>query len=96
MASVEWRIPIVTGIQADFFDHVAGLRGIYFVPFYDVGNAYLNGREVGSTAHAVGGSLRFDVAWFGLIERTMLRADVAKTLNDNSPFQFWFGIQHPF
>ncbi|MGF1579288.1 MAG: M1 family aminopeptidase [Gemmataceae bacterium] len=96
VASLEWRIPVVTGLQADYFDHVAGLRGIYFVPFYDVGNAYLNGREVGSTAHAVGGSFRFDVAWFGLIERTMLRLDVAKTLNESSPFQFWVGIQHPF
>jgi len=47
-------------------------------------------------AHALGVGLRLDVAWFGLIERTMLRFDAAKTINDSSPWQFWFGIQHPF
>ena len=47
-------------------------------------------------AHAVGGGLRVDVAVFSFIERATLRFDVAKTLNDNTPFQFWFGMQHAF
>jgi hypothetical protein len=32
----------------------------------------------------------------GLIERTTLRFDNAKTVNGSYPLQFWFGIQHPF
>jgi hypothetical protein len=44
----------------------------------------------------VGLGLRVDVAWLGLIERTMLRLDVAKTINSNAPVQFWIGVQHPF
>jgi hypothetical protein len=47
-------------------------------------------------AHAVGGGLRLDVAWFSFIERTILRFDVAKTVNADTPLQFWFGVQHPF
>jgi hypothetical protein len=96
VGSVEWRVPLAKGLQWDCLDHVAGLRNIYAAAFYDAGNAYVRGHEVGDTAHALGVGLRLDVAWFGLIERTMLRFDVAKTVNENSPAQFWFGIQHPF
>ena len=45
---------------------------------------------------AVGGGLRLDVALFSFVERITLRFDVAKTVNANTPVQFWFGIQHPF
>ncbi|MSU79708.1 MAG: hypothetical protein EXS16_16670 [Gemmataceae bacterium] len=95
-ASVEWRLPVMTNLRADFLDHTAGVRNIYFAPFYDLGNAYLHGKQLGDTAHAVGAGLRIDVAWLGFIERTMLRFDVAKTVNVDRPVQFWFGIQHPF
>ena len=61
------------------------LRNVYGAPFYDVGDAYLNGKESGPIAHAVGVGLRIDVAWFSLIERTIVRFDVAKTVNDNTP-----------
>ncbi len=96
LASVEWRVPLMTNMRVDFLDHTAGVRNVYMAPFYDVGNAYLHGRQLGDTAHAVGAGLRVDVAWLGFIERTMLRFDVAKTVNADRPVQFWFGIQHPF
>jgi len=96
VGSVEWRVPIAKGLAYDCCDHVAGLRNIYAAAFYDAGNAYVRGHEVGPVAHALGAGLRLDVAWFGLIERTTLRFDVAKTVNASSPWQFWFGIQHPF
>ena len=96
VGSVEWRIPICVNRHWDFVDHVAGVRNIYAAPFYDVGNAYVNNQSLGPIAHAFGGGLRVDVTWLGLIERTMLRFDVAKTVNGNQAWQFWFGIQHPF
>lgn len=94
--SLEWRVPLIKDIERDFLDHVGGLRNVYLATFYDVGNAYLDGKALGPLAHAVGAGLRLDVIWFGLIERTMLRLDVAKTVNDATPVQFWFGISHPF
>ena len=57
---------------------------------------HLQGQPLGSLAHAVGAGLRLDVVWLGMIERTTLRFDAAKTINSNAPWQFWFGVQHPF
>jgi hypothetical protein len=96
VGSVEWRVPLCKDLSLDLCDHVAGIRNIYLAPFYDVGDAYLNGHSLGPTAHALGAGLRVDVAWLGLIERTIIRFDVAKTLGGHSPTQFWFGVQHPF
>jgi hypothetical protein len=89
-------MPLAKGLHVDFLDHIVGLRNVYGAAFYDVGDAYTLNRSVGPVAHAVGGGLRFDVTWFGFVERTTLRVDVAKTVNDDSPTQFWFGVQYPF
>jgi hemolysin activation/secretion protein len=94
--SVEWRVPIIQNVCWDVGDHVAGVRNVYLAPFYDVGQAYVNGHGQGEIAHALGVGFRVDVTWLGLIERTMLRFDFAKTINTNTPWQFWFGISHPF
>jgi peptidase M1-like protein/surface antigen Omp85-like protein len=96
IGSVEWRVPIAVNRQWDFVDHIGSVRNVYAAPFYDVGNAYVNSHQLGPIAHAVGAGLRVDVNWLGLIERTTLRFDVAKTVNGTQPWQFWFGIQHPF
>jgi hypothetical protein len=96
VGSVEWRVPLCTNASFDFIDHIGGVRNIYLAPFYDVGNAYVNGKQLGPIAHAVGAGLRVDVTWLGIIERTTLRFDIAKTVNGSYPLQFWFGIQHPF
>ncbi len=96
VGSVEWRVPLVKGLTWDACDHVVGLRNVYGAAFYDVGDAYLNGHQVGPVAHAVGGGLRLDVTWFGFVERTMLRFDVAQTVNASSPTQFIFGVGAPF
>lgn len=96
LASIEWRVPLARRVNYDLCDHVIGLRNIYAAAFYDVGDAYLNGKSVAGVAHAVGAGLRFDVAWFSIIERTILRLDVAKAIHADSPWQIWFGVQHPF
>jgi hypothetical protein len=96
VGSVEWRVPLATHLNVDFCDHVVGLRGVYGVGFYDVGNMYVNNRSEGPVAHAVGAGLRLDVTWFSFVERTMLRFDVAKAVDSHAPTQFWFGIMHPF
>ena len=47
-------------------------------------------------AHALGVGVAFDVAWFSFVERTMIRLDVAQTINSSAPLQFNFYFQHPF
>jgi hypothetical protein len=96
VGSLEWRMPLAKGLHVDCIDHIFGLRNIYGALFYDVGDAYTLGHSVGPVAQAVGGGLRFDVTWFGFVERTILRVDVAKTVNDDTPTQIWFGVQYPF
>jgi hypothetical protein len=96
VGSLEWRVPLVRDLAFDCCDHVAGLRNIYGALFYDVGDAYTRNQSLGPVAHAVGAGLRLDVAWFGMIERTTVRLDFAKTVNESTPVQFWFGVQHPF
>jgi Peptidase family M1 domain len=96
LASVEWRIPLIHRVDWDVLDHVAGVRNVYGAPFYDVGDAYVAGKQTGPVGHAVGFGIRIDVAWFSLIERTILRFDIAKAVNDDTPTQFWFGLDHPF
>jgi hypothetical protein len=96
VGSAEWRVPVLERVDLDAVDHFFRLKNVYLAPFYDVGDVTVNGRGAGPMAHAVGLGVRFDVAWFSFLERTMLRLDVAKTVNVDSPVQFWVGLQHPF
>ena len=96
VGSLEWRVPLVRGVHWDVCDHFAGGRNLYGAFFYDVGDAYTRGHSEGPVAHALGAGLRLDVALFGFVERSILRLDVAKTVNESTPLQVWFGVQHPF
>jgi Peptidase family M1 domain len=96
VVNLEWRIPIVRNVEWDVCDHLAGLRAISLAAFYDVGCIYADGQQIGPVAHAIGGGLRYDMAVFSFLERFVLRLDVAKTLNEASPVQVWFGVQHAF
>ncbi|HEY1379921.1 MAG TPA: hypothetical protein VGF55_24175, partial [Gemmataceae bacterium] len=96
VGNVEWRLPVLRRVCWDAADHVVGLRNVWVAPFYDVGEIYANGHSVDGVAHALGVGLRADVAWFSFIERSMLRLDLAKTLNAASPWQVWVGVQHAF
>jgi hypothetical protein len=96
VGSVEWRVPAARDLHLNCCDHVMTLHGIDLVPFSDVGNTYISGRQVAPTAVDAGVSLRFDVSWFSFVERTLLRFDIAKTLNASTGTQFWFGVGVPF
>jgi len=96
VGSVEWRMPLAERLHVDAVDHVMGLRNIYGAVFYDVGDASIDGHSTGPVAECLGGGLRLDVAWFSFVERTTFCFDVAKTINENTPVQFWFGAVVPF
>jgi hypothetical protein len=40
--------------------------------------------------------LLLDLAWCTFVERTILRFDAAKTVNADTPPQFWVALEHPF
>ena len=87
---------MVRDVRWDALDHVGGVRNLTVAGFYDVGEVFAAGRSVNGVAHALGAGLRVDLAVFSFIERATVRVDVAKTVNDDAPVQFWFGVQHPF
>jgi outer membrane translocation and assembly module TamA len=89
-------VPILRPARYDACDHIMSLNNVYGAVFYDVGDAYTNGHSLGPVAHGVGAGLRFDVTWFGFVERTTLRFDVAKAINVDGPVQFWFAANMPF
>lgn len=95
-ANLELRLPIARGVEWDVLDHTVGARNVWLAAFYDVGAVYANGLAVEGVAHALGAGVRVDTALFSFIERVTFRFDFAKTINDNTPFQFWFGVQHAF
>ena len=96
VGNAEVRWPIIQDAHWNFFDNAAGVRNVWLATFYDVGAVYTERRVVNNVAHAVGVGLRVDTAIFSFIERATFRADVAKTVNDNTPWQLWLGLQHPF
>ncbi len=96
VANVELRLPLFRDVQWDVLDHTIGARNLWLATFYDVGAIYANGRSVGGVAHALGVGLRIDTSIFSFIERATLRFDMGKTINDSTPFQYWFGVQHAF
>ncbi len=96
VGSVEWRFPLARGIRVDCLDHVASLRNVYGVLFYDIGDIYAAGHSVGPVAHGLGVGLRFDVSWFSFVERTTLRVDFAQAINADTGPQIWLGLNHPF
>jgi len=96
IASAEWRFPLLSDEEIDVADHVVGFRRMHLAAFYDAGDIYAKNQSVGPVAHAVGIGIRAELAWFSFIERTTFRLDLAKTVNADTPLQFWLGITHPF
>ncbi|HQR06234.1 MAG TPA: M1 family aminopeptidase [Gemmatales bacterium] len=96
IGSIEWRLPIWKNSDVDFCYRVGVMKNLYLALFYDVGEIYLNNNSNGGVVHSFGAGLRFDLGWLGFIERTTVRLDVAKAVNQNDSVQFWFGLQHAF
>ena len=89
-------VPLATGLHVDCFDHTVGLRGVYGAAFCDVGDGYVRNHSFGPVAYAIGGGLRFDMAWFSFVERSILRVDVAKAVDTGTGVQVWFDWLMPF
>ena len=96
VANAEARIPLIRESRFNVLDSFIGVRNVWMAAFYDVGDVYANGQSVRGVAHAVGAGIRVDTAVFSFIERATFRFDIAKTVNADSPVQFWVGLQHPF
>lgn len=96
VANAEVRMPLLRHPNWECLDRVIGVKAVHVAAFYDAGAVYTDGQVVGNVAHALGVGLRVDLSFFSFMERAVLRFDAAKTVNADTPVQFWFGVQHPF
>ncbi|MGL6075159.1 MAG: M1 family aminopeptidase [Fimbriiglobus sp.] len=96
LANAEARMPLFRDVRWNFADRIIGVRNVSLAPFYDVGAIYNQGDRIGNVVHTVGVGARIDLAFFSFIERATVRFDVGKSINNATPLQFWFGVQHPF
>lgn len=96
LVSLEWRFPLWREADLDIAYRLFRLNHLYGVTFYDVGAIYLSGHIQENVAHALGFGIRADLSLLSFIERATLRFDIAKTVNDPQPVQFWFGLSQAF
>jgi hypothetical protein len=96
VANLETRVPLLRNVEYDLYDRLAGLRNVYLAGFYDLGECYARGNSQNGVAHALGVGLRLDFAVCSFLERVVVRFDMAKALNANTPIQFWLGVNQPF
>lgn len=94
--SGEWRFPLMRQIEYDVLDHLVGLRNLGGALFVDTGNVWSRGSQVGPWATSVGAGLRFDLAFLGFLERSLIRMDMAQAIGAGIGPQFWFGLNQPF
>lgn len=83
-------VAYASGLGRDRFSSPDGPKRPRPCPAWTWGDGPAETRRV---LHA---GLRLDVSWFGFVERSVLRFDVAQTVNDNSPTQFIFAVGMPF
>lgn len=97
LTTLEWRFPIIRGLDHAVLDHVIEARNLYGALFYDVGQSYFNGR-FNPVVHGVGLGLRLDTTFFSFLERASFRLDVAQPIGvgTNRGPTVWFGINHIF
>ena len=97
VANAELRLPLVRDVEWDVpRPHGRGAERVAGGASTTWGRCTRTAARSAAWPTRVGAGLRVDVAVFSFIERATLRFDVGKTINANTPFQFWFGVQHPF
>ncbi|NBR04623.1 MAG: hypothetical protein EBT92_02520 [Planctomycetes bacterium] len=96
VGSAELRFPVSRNTSVDAVDHLFSLKNTYLALFYDVGNTYVNGQALGTTAQGVGVGIRCDISFMSFVEKMLLRFDAAQAINQGTGTQFWFGVNQPF
>ncbi len=97
LGSMEYRFPLKERIGLYALDNILGLESISGVAFFDAGQSWFSKFEDARLKKNAGVGLRFKVSIGSFLEKVIVRADVAKAVNDSAEdTQFWFGINHAF
>jgi len=97
LGSVEYRFPLMEDLNVRFLDNIFGLDGIGGVVFLDVGQAWYSNMDDTNLKVDAGAGLRFTINVGSLLEKVVVRLDVAHPVNDdNGDTHFWFGLNQAF
>ncbi|MCK5581268.1 MAG: BamA/TamA family outer membrane protein [Candidatus Omnitrophica bacterium] len=97
LGSLEYRFPIFENIGWGVLDNILRLESVGGVAFFDAGQAWFEDFEDTKLRKDAGFGLRFTINVGASLEKVIVRADVARAINDSSEdTRFWFSIGHSF
>lgn len=98
LGSVEYRFPVKDNLKLHFFDNLIGIESIGGVVFADAGQSWFSEFKNSSLKRDAGVGLRMTVNFGSLLEKAVIRADVAQAISDDDEDdpRFWFGVNHSF
>lgn len=97
LGSLEYRFPLKDNINLYVFDHILGFESIGGVFFADAGQSWFGDFDESDLKKNAGIGLRLTVNVGALLEKVVIRLDVAQAINDSDEdVRYWFGINHAF
>ena len=97
LGSLEYRFPIWDDLKIYFFDNIFCLDKIQGVVFFDAGKAWYSDFSGKNFKKDAGIGLRIHLGTIGILERLVLRIDVARAINEpKEEAHIWFGINQSF
>jgi hypothetical protein len=95
LITLEWRAPLWRNIDRDVLDHALSFRNLFGTVFYDVGQSFLAGKDLGVVS-GIGVGLRLDTTLFSFLERATLRLDIAQPIGTGRGPILWMGLNQVF
>jgi hypothetical protein len=97
LGSLEYRFSLWDDLKIYFFDNIFCLNKIQGVVFFDAGKAWYSDFSNSKFKKDAGFGLRVHLGAVGILERIVLRLDVAQAINQpKEEAHIWFGINQSF
>ena len=97
LGSLEYRFPIKDNMKIYVLDNILGFESLGGVFFADAGQSWFGDFDESDLKKNAGFGLRVTVSVGSLLEKVIIRADVAQAINDSDEDpRFWLGLNHAF
>ena len=97
LASLEYRLPLLSNLQFYFLDNIIHLEKIQGVVFFDGGHAWYSDFSQPKFKKDAGVGFRLHLNIGSFVEKIIVRLDVAQVIDEpkRNP-RFWLGLSHTF
>jgi len=97
LGSLELRFPLVRHLDQHIFDNILGLESLGGLVFMDFGQAWFSDFSETNLKADAGFGLRLTINIGSFLEKMVVRADVAQSINDTDQgVRFWLGVNQAF